>query len=277
MHFTFAPRHRQAIQTRPFPLWRSVIFIIGMACLGVWLMLAGMGVAHADTSGLRSGVSNQTYELRAAAERLNSECRDNPRAVGACAARDGLLAQLKAGGACWNAKAATPAALWVPCPSVDRTLAACAAQASKLDAITRFRDTAVPPAHGRGMGLLRGGRARGLFGPDLQLSGRGLLLHPAQHPGRAGDDVSREPLKTGDLCQLLPGGAHHQTFVGQIHVLGVKTGVFARHGFPEAWTFDPPIWVNGSILCWAAQHLRKLGNPGDDEVDEISTRREVMA
>lgn len=144
MHFTFAPRHRQAVQTRPFPLWRSVVFIIGMACLGVWLMLAGMGVAHAG----------QSQELRAAAERLNSECRDNPKAVGACAARDGLLAQLKAGGTCWNAKAATPAALWVRCdpdgftaraPALDRSLAQCAAQASKLDAITRFRDTAVPP------------------------------------------------------------------------------------------------------------------------------------
>lgn len=136
--FTCGPRHRQVIQTRRFPWVRALLSIgLGMA-LAVFLLLATFGVAHAGT---------QTDELKAAAERTNSACRDDPKATGACATRDGLLATLKAQGHCWNAKAATPAALWVPCPmaTVDNALAQCAANASKLDAITRFRDTGVAP------------------------------------------------------------------------------------------------------------------------------------
>lgn len=118
--FTCGPRHRQVIQTRRFPWVRALLSIgLGMA-LAVFLLLATFGVAHAGT---------QTDELKAAAERTNSACRDDPKATGACATRDGLLATLKAQGHCWNAKAATPAALWVSC---DRQLAGLAVRSAGL-------------------------------------------------------------------------------------------------------------------------------------------------
>ena len=89
--------------------------------------------------------------------------------------------------------------------------------------------------------------------------------------------MSREPLKPGDLCLLLPGGVQHQEFVGQIHTLGRSVSVWAYIGHPVAWGFDPPVHIGESELFWSPQNLRKLDNPGDDEVDEISTRREVTA
>ena len=134
--FDCGPRHRHVVRTYRFPWVRALLSIaLGMA-LGVFLLLASCGVAFAGT---------QTDELKAAAERTNSACRDDPKATGACATRDGLLATLKAQGHCWNTKAATPAALWVPCVTVDNALAQCATKAASLDAITRFRDTGVPP------------------------------------------------------------------------------------------------------------------------------------
>jgi len=150
MEFTFGPRHRVVTRTRRMSFARAILTVLLCAALGVWITLASMGVAHADTSGLRDGASNQTYELRAAAERLNSECRDNPRAVAACAARDGVLAQLRTSGTCWNAKAATPAALWVRCAPVQVTarnngVPLCDKVADIAWTLAAYRDTGIVP------------------------------------------------------------------------------------------------------------------------------------
>ena len=157
MHFTFAPTKPYTIQTRPFPFWRALALIIGMACLGVYLMLAAAGVAHAGER------PTQTQELKAAAERLNSECRDNPRAVGACKGREIVLEQLRRDGQCWNAQAATPSGLWVPCAPVSKrdpdgfTANACDTSAQIAYSLALFRDAGVAPqtAYGRAVGLAR--------------------------------------------------------------------------------------------------------------------------
>lgn len=148
MEFTFGPRHRVVTRTRRLSFARAILTVLLSAALGVWLLLASMGVAHAG----------QPQELRAAAERLNSECRDNPRAVGACAARDGVLAQLRASGTCWNAKAATPAALWVPCARpLTTSTDLCDRSAEIAFTLALYRDAGLVPqvAYGRAVQLAK--------------------------------------------------------------------------------------------------------------------------
>ena len=144
IEFDCGPRHRLVTHTVPFSWGRAVLSIATGLALAL-LLLAGLGVltpAHAAT---------QTEELKAAAERTNSACRDDPKATGACATRDGLLATLKAQGHCWNAKASTPATLWVPCERTQASLVAnslalrCNQGAEIAYSLALWRDAGIVP------------------------------------------------------------------------------------------------------------------------------------
>src|SRR6185503_8575563 len=91
---------------------------------------------------------------------------------------------------------------------------------------------------------------------------------------RYGVDCIMTNLKRGDLCLLKPGGVAHQEFVGQIHTLGrpmmqrEKESAGGGHIAETHWLFEPPVFTRyGSELGWGESRLKKLDNPGDDEVD----------
>lgn len=139
LDFTFGPRGRLATRSVRFPWVRILLSIATGLALGL-MLLAAMGIltpAHAATL-------NQTQELKAAAERLNDTCRDDPKAAGACAARDGVLAQLKSAGQCWNSKAPTPETLWVRC-EVKASADPCEAWGNLAYTLAAQRDAGVAP------------------------------------------------------------------------------------------------------------------------------------
>lgn len=147
IEFDFGPRHRVVTRTYRFP-WVRLALSVALFVAFVVMLLAASGLlakAHAD-------VKVTTEQAKLWAQTANNVCRDYPKATDACELREAILKDLKTKGICWNAKSATPATLWVPCPaakapmmvSLDQALGQCAADAQKADTVTRLRDTMVP-------------------------------------------------------------------------------------------------------------------------------------
>jgi len=88
----------------------------------------------------------------------------------------------------------------------------------------------------------------------------------------------KHEIKPGDLVLLKRSNNAMRKFVGQIHTVDrlltpLELSVSGVSG--RVWCFSPQLIdpVDGIPVAWREPDLQKLDNPGDDEVDEISTRK----
>ncbi len=73
----------------------------------------------------------------------------------------------------------------------------------------------------------------------------------------------------GKLVQcLVAPNERHRSFAGTIHTVRASQSGLAELLFGEAFLLDPPTVSGGQELSWHRDHLRVIGNPGDDAQDE---------